>query len=153
MIEVHESSDSEIDRFLAAEDLHSFEPHLDRPYNFVDNLPPCLKNNPEFPGVKLVNESTVSMEGAPVHNHVCSHATAAQSKCEVCLSWIDRYYTDIPILQSWVKALKDQIDVLTSENHRLESVIQGKEKRIKTTGNVVFKNVEAATTIVNSKVV
>jgi hypothetical protein len=152
MIEVHESSDSEIDRFLAEEDPHSFEPHLDRPYNFVDNLPPCLKNNPEFPGVKLGNESTVRMEDAPVHNLVCSHATATQSKCEVCLSWIDRYYTDIPILQSRVKALKDQIDVLTSENHRLESVIQGKEKRIKTTGNVVFKNIEAATTIVNSKV-
>jgi hypothetical protein len=153
MIEVHESSNSEIDRFLAAEDLHSFEPHLDRPYNFVDNLPPCLKNNPEFPGVKLGNEPTVCVEGVLVHNHVCSHATAAQSKCEVRLSWIDRYYTNIPILQSRVKALKDQIDVLTRENHRLESVIQGKEKRIKTTGNVVFKNVEVATTIVNSKFV
>ena len=92
------------------------------------------------------------MEGALVHNQVCSHATVAQSKCEICLSWIDRYYTDIPILQSRVKALKDQIDVLTSENHRLESVIQGKEKFIKTTGNVVFKNVEAVIAIVNSKV-
>jgi hypothetical protein len=92
------------------------------------------------------------MEGAPVHNLVCSNATATQSKCEVCLSWIDRYYTDILFLQSRVKALKDQIDVLTSENHRLESVIQGKEKRMKTTGHVIFKNVEAATTIVNSKV-
>ena len=93
------------------------------------------------------------MEGALVHNQVCSHATAAQSKCEVCLLWIDRYYTDIPILQSWVKALIDQIGVLTKENHRLESVIQGKEKRMKTIGNVVFKNVEAAIAIVNSKVV
>jgi hypothetical protein len=98
MIEVHESSDSKIDRFLVAKDFYSFEPHLDRPYNFVDNLPPCLKNNPEFPGVKLVNESTISMEDAPVHNQVCSHATVAQSNCEVCLSWIDRYYTNIPAL-------------------------------------------------------
>jgi hypothetical protein len=77
MIEVHESLDSEIDRSLIVEDLQSFEPHLDQPYNFVDNLHPYLKNNLEFLGVKLVNESTVSMEGAPVLNHVCSHSTAA----------------------------------------------------------------------------
>jgi hypothetical protein len=51
MIEVNESSDSEIDKFLAEEDPVSFGPHPDRPYNFVDNLPPCLKDNPEFPGV------------------------------------------------------------------------------------------------------
>ena len=119
----------------------------------MDNLPPCLKYNANFPGVKLGNESTVCVEDAPIHNHVCSHATVTQSKCEVCLSWIDRYYTDIPILQSWVKALTDQIVVLTKENHMLESVIEGKEKRMKTTGNVVFKNVEATTTILNSKVV
>jgi hypothetical protein len=116
MIEVHERSDSEIKRFLTTEDFHSFEPHLDRPYNFVDNLPPCLKNNLEFPGVKLINESTIGLEGALVHNQVCSHATVAQSNCEVCLSWIDRYYIDILILQSRVKSLKDQIDVLTREN-------------------------------------
>jgi hypothetical protein len=151
-IKVHESSDYEIDRFLTTEDLHSFKPHLERPYNFVDNLPPCLKKNPKFPSVKLVKEPTVCVEGASVHNHVCSHATTAQSNYEVYLSWIDRYYTDIPILQSRVKVLKDQIDVLTSKNLRLELVIQGKEKPIKTTDNVVFKNVEAATTIVNSKV-
>jgi hypothetical protein len=153
MIEVHESSDSKIDRFLAEEDPLSFEPHLDRPYNFVDNLPPCLKHNAEFPGIKLGNESTVHVEDAPVHNHVCSQETVAQSKCEVCRFWIDKYYTDVPILQSQVKALTDQIDALTNKNHRLESVFQGKEKRMKTTGNVIFKNVEAATTIVNSKIV
>jgi hypothetical protein len=81
MIEVHESSDSEIERFLTAEDLQSFEPHLDRPYNFVDNLPPCLKNNLEFLGVKFCNESTIHMEGALFHNLVCSNSTATQSRC------------------------------------------------------------------------
>jgi hypothetical protein len=39
MIEIHESSDSEIDRFLAEEDPLSFQTDLDQPYNFVDNLP------------------------------------------------------------------------------------------------------------------
>jgi hypothetical protein len=76
MIEVNERSDSEINKFLAEEDPLSFEPHPDRPYNFVDNLPPCLKDNPEFPGVKLCNKSTIRMEGSPVHNLVCSNANA-----------------------------------------------------------------------------
>jgi len=38
--------------------------------------------------------------------------------------------------------------VLTKENDRL----QANDKRQKTTGTVVFKNVEAATAIVNSKI-
>jgi hypothetical protein len=153
IIEVHESSDSEINRSLAEEDPHLFEPHLDRPYNFVDNLPPCLKRNVEFPGIKLGNESNVHVEYAPVHNHVCSQETVAQLKCEVCHFWIDKYYTDVPILQSQVKALTDHIDALTNKNHRLESVFQRKEKCVKTTANVIFKNVEVATAIVNSKIV
>jgi hypothetical protein len=39
------------------------------------------------------------------------------------------------------------VTVLTKENDRL----QANNKRQKTTGSVVFKNVEAATAIVNSK--
>ena len=74
MIEVNEISDSKIDKFLAEEDPLSFEPHPDRPYNFVDNLPPCLKDNLEFPGVKLCNEPIICLVGAPVHNLVCSNA-------------------------------------------------------------------------------
>jgi hypothetical protein len=83
MIEIHESSDSEIDRFLAEEDPLSFQPHLDQPYNFVDNLPPCLKHSEGFPGIKLGNKSTVHVGDAPVHNRGYSQGTVAQSKCEV----------------------------------------------------------------------
>jgi hypothetical protein len=153
MIEIHESLDFKIDRFLTEEDPLSSQPLLDQPYNFVDNLPPCLKHIEGFPGIKLGNKSTVHVGNTLVHNCDYSQGTVAQSKCEVCLSWIDRYYTDIPILQSQVKSLTDQIGALTNENHRLESVIQRKGKHMKTTGNVTFKNVEAATTIVNSKII
>jgi hypothetical protein len=92
------------------------------------------------------------MEGSPICNLFRSNANASQSHCDVCLSWIDRYYTDVPFLQSRVKFLRDQVDMLTNENNRLESIIQGKEKCLKTTGHVIFKNVEATTAIVNSKV-
>jgi hypothetical protein len=107
MIEVNKISDSEIDKFLAEEDLVSFDPYPDRPYNFVDNLPPCLKDNLEFPGVQLCNKSTIRMEGSPIHNLVRSDANAIQSQCDVYLSWIDRCYTDVSFLQPRVKFLKD----------------------------------------------
>jgi hypothetical protein len=48
MIEIHESSNSKIDRFLTEDDPLSFQPHLHGPYNFLDNLPPCLKHNVDF---------------------------------------------------------------------------------------------------------
>jgi hypothetical protein len=72
MIEVNESSNSEIDKFLIEEDPVSFGLYPDRPYNFVDNLPPCLKDNPEFPGVQLCNKSAICMEGSSIHNLVRS---------------------------------------------------------------------------------
>jgi hypothetical protein len=64
----------------------------------VDNLPHSLKHNAKFPRIKLGNESTVRVEDALVHNHVCSQEIVAQSKCEVCHFWIDKYYNDVPIL-------------------------------------------------------
>jgi hypothetical protein len=51
VIEVSERSDSEIDKFLAEEDPVSFGLYPDRLYNYVNNLPPCLKDNPEFPSI------------------------------------------------------------------------------------------------------
>jgi hypothetical protein len=147
---VSEDSDSEIEKFLAEEDPMSYGFYPDRPYDYVNNLPPCLKDDPEFPGIQLCDKPTIRMENSPTHNVV--HAHSLQSQCEVCRSWIDRYYTDVPLLQSRLKSLKDQVDMLTNENNRLESITQAKEKRLKTTGCVIFKNVEAATAVINSKV-
>jgi hypothetical protein len=153
MIEIHESLDSEIDRFIVEEDPLSFQTDLDQSYNFVDNLPPCLKHNEGFPGIKLGNKSKVHVGYVPIHNRGYSQGTVAQSQCEACLFWIDKYYTNIPILQLQIKSLNDQVDALTNENRRLESVIQTKGKRMKTTGNVILKNVETATTIINSEII
>jgi len=78
MIEIHESSDSEIDRFLAEEDPLSFRIDLDQPYKFIDNLPPCLKHSEGFPGIKLGNKSTVHVGDILVHNHGNSQVNVAQ---------------------------------------------------------------------------
>jgi hypothetical protein len=45
---ISEDSDSSIERFLAEEGFCDEE----NPCDFVDNLPPCLKGNPDYPGIK-----------------------------------------------------------------------------------------------------
>jgi hypothetical protein len=52
-ITIDDDSDSSIERFLAREGFDNDE----SPYDFVDNLPPCLKDNPDYPGIKLSFET------------------------------------------------------------------------------------------------
>jgi hypothetical protein len=61
--------------------------------------------------------------------------------------WLERYYIDFPLLQSKIKLLEDQVTVLSKERDRL----QANDKKQKTTGSIVFRNVKAATAFVNSK--
>jgi hypothetical protein len=124
----------------------------DKPYDYVTNLPLCLKENPDFPGIKLRDKPTFRVDDAPIVNDISANAQSLQPQCNECRSWIDRYYTDVPILQSMLKYMKDQVDSLTSENTIRQSIAQAKDKHLKTTGFFIFKNVEAATTIVNSKI-
>jgi hypothetical protein len=152
MIEIHESSDSEIDRFLAEEDPPSFQAEPDQAYNFVDNFPPCLKHSQGFPGIKFDNKPKGNSEDSPTHNRGYSQTVVTGSQCETCLFWIDKYYTDIPILQSQIKTLTDLVDPLTDENRRLKSIVQRQGKRLKTTGNIIVKNVESVTAVINSEI-
>jgi hypothetical protein len=84
MIEVSEGSNSEIDKFLAEEDLVSFGLYPDRPYDYVNNFPHCLKENPEFLGIHLCDKSTIHMGDYPTRNLVRSNANSLQSQCDVC---------------------------------------------------------------------
>ena len=52
-----EDLDSDIERFLANEYPYSQCLCPEPPYDFVSNLPPCLKHNPSYPGIKLPNET------------------------------------------------------------------------------------------------
>jgi hypothetical protein len=142
-----EDSDSEIERFLTEEYPYSHGLCSVKPYDYVTNLPPCLRNNPNFPGIKLDREPTSQIRSSsPVNTQ------PVRPQCNECQSWLDRYYRDVPLLQSQIKSLEDRVNVLTKENDRLQNVAQANDKRQKTTGSVVFKNVEAATAIVNSKI-
>jgi hypothetical protein len=151
-IEVHESSDSEIEKFLEEEDPTYHKSIPNQTYDFVDNLPPCLKHNENFPGIKLSQNPTVDSGSILTHSHMSPQSTVPDPRCEVCLFWIDKYYTDVPSLQAKIKTLTAQIDSLTSENHRLKISAQRQGKRLKRTGNIIIKNVECVKAVINSEV-
>jgi hypothetical protein len=141
-IVLSEDSDSEVERFLASEYPYSDGLCAKPPYDFVSNLPPCLQNDPDYPGIKLPCETPGRI----------SKPSPALSKstvppCDQCGLWLERYYLDVPMLQSKIKSLEDQVTLLT----RQKAELQATDKRQRTTGSILFKNVESATAVVNSK--
>jgi hypothetical protein len=60
---------------------------------------------------------------------------------------LERYYTDVPTLQTKIRDLENQMAKLTGH----EAKVQPSDKKQRTTGSILFKNVESATAIVNSK--
>jgi hypothetical protein len=68
-IEIHESSNSEIEKFLVEEDPNYSRSDLSQTFDYVNNLPPCLRNNKEFIGIKLDQRSTVDSGSVLTHNH------------------------------------------------------------------------------------
>jgi hypothetical protein len=141
-IVLSEDSDSDIERFLAEEYPYSHGLCSKKPYDYVSNFPPCLKNDPNYPGIKLHNETPVGLnKPSPVLSKT------EKTSCIQCNVWLEHYYTDVPLLQSKIKSLEDQVTVLSKERDRL----QANDKKQKTTGSIVFRNVETATTFINSK--
>jgi phage shock protein A len=51
------------------------------------------------------------------------------------------------MLQSKIQSLENQIAVLTSQRNQLQAA----DKKQKTTGSILFNNVESATAVINSK--
>jgi hypothetical protein len=137
-----EDSDSDIERFLASEYPCSQGLCPEPPYDFVSNLPPCLRNNPSYPGIQLPNEN---LGNVTKPSHAFSKPT--QPSCDQCDLWLERYYIDIPMLQSKIKSLENQVAVLTSQRDKLQAT----DTKQRTTGSIIFKNVESATAIVNSQ--
>jgi len=139
-IVVSEDSDSEIERFLANEYPYS-EGLCDKPpYAFVKNLPPCLWDDPNFPGIELPR-GTLGDSSKP------SYSQPTVPPCNQCGLWLERYYLDVSMLQSRIHALEDQVENLTGHNTKGQPT----DKKQRTTGSIMFKNVESATAIVNSK--
>jgi hypothetical protein len=135
-IMIGDDSDSSIERFLTQEGFCDDEP----PYDFVDNLPPCLQYNPDYPGIKSPFETRGELSNLPSSQKVAA-------PCDQCGLWLERYYLDVPKLQSKIQDLESQVARLTGRNDKG----QPNDKNQRTTGSILFKNVESATAIVNSK--
>jgi hypothetical protein len=111
------------------------------PYDYVSNLPLCLKNDPNFPGIKAGSGTPGNLkEPSPVVTQ------PDQPPCTQCNSCLEHYYTDVPLLQSKIKSLEERVTVLSKEN----DMLQANEKKKKTMGSIVFRNVEVAIAFVNS---
>jgi hypothetical protein len=117
-IVLSEDSDSDIERLLASEYPYSQGLCSEPPYDFISNLPPCLRNNLSYPGIKLPNETLGNVtKPSP------SFLKLGQSSCDQCDVWLEQYYIDIPLLQSKIKALENQVTVLTSQRTRFKQMI------------------------------
>jgi hypothetical protein len=134
-IVVSEDSDSKIERFLSDEYPY-LEGLCDKPaYEFVKNLPSCLRDNPNFPGIELPQGTLGESSKNP------------GTPCDQCGLWLERCYTDVLMLQTRIRDLENQVAKLTGH----EAKVQPSDKNQRTTGSILFKNVESSTAIVNSK--
>jgi hypothetical protein len=133
---ISEDSDSSIERFLVEEGFCGEE----TPCDFVDKLPPCLRGNPDYPGIKSPFQTRGESSNPP-------SAQKVTTPCDQCGLWLERYYLDVPKLQSKIQDLENQVAKLTGRNDKG----QPNDKNQRTTGSILFKNVESATAIVNSK--
>jgi hypothetical protein len=139
-IVVSEDSDSDIERFLAEEYPYSEGLCSKPPHDFIKNLPPCLRDNPDFPGIEPLHETLGESSKPPSVRLVAA-------SCDQCGLWVERYYLDVPTLQSNIYDLENQVAKLTSQNAK----VQPSDKKQRTTGSVLFKNVKSASAIINSK--
>jgi hypothetical protein len=135
-------SDSEVERYLESEYPYSEVLCAKPSYDFVKNLPPCLQNDPNYLGIKLPGETLGdSSKPSPA---LPRPAVPPRGQCG---SWLERYYLDVPMLQSRIHSLEDQVARLISQKAKLRAT----DKKHITTGSILFKNVESATAVVNSK--
>jgi hypothetical protein len=112
-VEIHEDSDSEIEILLAHEDLNCTKP--DQPFDYVNNIPLCLKDNKEFTGIKFGQRLIVDGSNVLAHNYMLPQPISLAAHCEAFFYWIGKYYTYIPFLQARIKALTTRKDSLENE--------------------------------------
>jgi hypothetical protein len=83
-IVLSEDSDSKIEHFLTEEYPYSHGLCSVEPYDYMSNLPPCLKNDPNFTGIKLDSGTPGNLkEPSPVVTR------PDQPQCTQCNSWLE----------------------------------------------------------------
>jgi hypothetical protein len=153
-IKIDECSNPEIEEFRILEDpdLQGYRKKVitpTEPYDFVTNLPPCLKGKECFSGIRPDQKKIIDKVDTPMFDRALHRPTIPHIQCDVFFHWIERYYTYIPILQAKIKTLTDQNESLRQENIDLKVHAERKSKRIKISGNIIIKNVTSVKAIVN----
>ena len=118
----------------------------------MNNLPPCLKDNKEFTGIKLSQWPTMDSSVFLAHNYNLPQLISSAIHSEFCLHWIGQYYTDIPILQARIKSLMTLNESLENENRELKANSQRQAKHLKRTGNILIKNDDNVNVVINSEI-
>jgi hypothetical protein len=86
-------SDSEVEHYLASEYPYSEGLCAEPSFDFVSNLPPCLQNDPNYPGIKLACQNPgPSSKPSPVF------PKSTTTPYDQCGLWLERYYLDVPML-------------------------------------------------------
>jgi hypothetical protein len=125
LIKIDECSDPEIEDFLVLED-PEFQGYRKKvivptePYDFVTNFPPCLKGKEGFSGIRPDQKKIAGKIDTPLFDCALHRPAISPVQCDVCFHWIERYYTDIPVLQARIKSLTAQNDLLRQENRDLK---------------------------------
>ena len=121
------------------------------PYDFVKNLPPCLKDKGDFTSIRLgLGKVTGSIDATSL-DYMPHQQIISPTHCEVLLRWIERYYIDIPILQARIKILTNHNELPMKENRELRENEQRQAKRLKKKGTIVIKNADNVNAIINSE--
>jgi hypothetical protein len=116
LIDLNEVLDSEIEDFLALEDPDCLRFDLAKPYEFVTNMPPCLRDKEGISGIGFAQGKIAGEDDTTMLDHTLYQQLVPSVQCDVCLHWIERYYTDIPILHAQIKTLTAQNELLRKEN-------------------------------------
>jgi hypothetical protein len=93
----------------------------------VTNFPPCLKVKEGFSGIIHDHKKTTGKTDASMFDCALHRTAISPIQCDVCFHWVERYYTDIPLLQSQIKTLTAQNDLLMKENLDLKGTCREEE--------------------------
>jgi len=116
-INIDECSDPEIKYFLILED-PEFQGYRKKviiptePYDFVTNFPPCLKDKEGFSGIRHDQKKIAGEIVTSLFYCALRRPTISRVQCDICFHWIERHYTDIPVLQPRIKSLIAHNDLL-----------------------------------------
>jgi len=119
----------------------------------VTNLPPCLKGNEGFSSIGNDLKQTEGRIEAPLVNCAMRWSIIPPLHFDSYLDWVERYYTDVPLLQAWIKTLTTQNDLLKQKNLDLKAHVEREKKQIKRSRNIVVKNTVSVKDIINSELI